>query len=184
MRTLVVTQNMTLDGSIEMLGQWFDPQGRGDMSDLQAELHRQDEHSDALLLGRQTFTDFRGYWRDLPHDTTGISNSLNEQQKFVVSRTLTDPDWKNTTVLSGDPLAEVRTLKEQHGRDIVVTGSITLTQAVVEAGLVDEYRLFVYPVVQGRGRRLTAEGVELPDLQLLDTKAFKSGVVLLRYAKA
>ena len=184
MRPLVVTQNMTMDGSIEMLGDWFNPQGRGDMSDLQAELHRQDEHCDALVLGRQTFIDFRGYWRDLPNDTTGVSDSLNAQQKFVVSRTLTDPDWQNTTVLSGDPIAEVRSLKEQDGREIVITGSITLTHAVIQAGLVDEYRLFLYPAAQGRGKRLTAEGVEIPSLQLLDTKPFKGGVVLLRYATA
>ena len=184
MRTLVVTQNMTVDGSIEMLGDWFNPQGRGDTSDLQAELHRQDEQSDALLLGRQTFMDFRGYWRDLADDTTGISGSLTAQHKFVVSRTLTDPDWQNTTVLSGDPITEVRGLKEQDGRDIVITGSITLTHAVVRAGLVDEYRLFVHPAVQGRGKRLTAAGDELPALRLLDSKTFNAGVVLLRYAAA
>lgn len=182
MRTLVVTQNMTLDGSIEMLGDWFDPQGRGETSDLQAELHAQVKGSDALLLDRQTFTDFRGYWRDLEGDTTGISDSLNAQQKYVVSRTVTDPEWQHTTVLSGDPVSEIRALKQQSGRDIVMTGSITLTHAAVRAGLVDQYRLFVHPAGQGRGRRLVPDGVELPSLRLLEAKPFVSGVVLLRYA--
>jgi hypothetical protein len=71
-----------------------------------------------------------------------------------VSSTMTDPEWQNSTVLSGDPVEEVRALKEQSGQDIVVTGSITLCHTLIRAGLVDEYRLFVYPVVQGRGRRL------------------------------
>jgi dihydrofolate reductase len=183
MRTLAITQNMTLDGSIEMLGGWFDPQ-REDTSDVQAEMARQDEQSDALLLGRQTFLDFRGYWRDLTNDTSGVKGPLDAQQKYVVSSTLTDPEWQNTTVLSGDPLTEVRNLKEHEGQDIIVTGSIRLTHALVEAGLVDEYRLFVNPVVQGRGRRLTAEGVELPELRLRESRPFSSGIVLLRYATA
>ena len=184
MRRLVVTQNMTVDGSIEMLGDWFDPQGQGDTGDLTAEMHRQDDESDALLLGRQTFTDFRGYWRDLTADTTGISASLNDQRKYVVSRTLTDPEWQNSTVLSGDPVSEIRTLKEQPGRDIVITGSITLTHAAIEAGLVDEYRLFVHPAAQGGGRRLVPDGTPLPDLRLIEAKPFTSGVVLVRYSSS
>jgi dihydrofolate reductase len=184
MRTLAVTQDVTADGSIEMITDWFDPQGKGDMSDINAELFKQDERSDALLLGRQTFTDLRGYWRDLADDRTGISDSLNAQHKYVVSSTLTDPEWQNTTVLSGDPVGEVRALKEQPGRDIIVTGSIRLTHALIEAGLVDEYRLFVYPVVQGRGRRLMPDGAPEGDLRLLESKSFVSGIVLLRYAHA
>ena len=184
MRRLVVTQNMTVDGSIEMLGDWFDPQGQGDTRDLTAEMHRQDDESDALLLGRQTFTDFRGYWRDLTGDTTGISASLSDQRKYVVSRTLTDPEWQNSTVLSGDPVSEIRTLKEQPGKDIVIAGSITLTHAAIEAGLVDEYRLFVYPAAQGGGRRLVPDGTPLPDLRLIETKPFASGVVLVRYSSS
>lgn len=183
MRKLVITQNITLDGSIEMIGDWFDPQGQGDadVSDLSRELRRQDEDADAILLGRQTFEDFRGYWRDLADDTTGVSDSLNQMQKYVVSSTLTDPDWEPTTVLTGDIPAEVAALKQASGKDIVVTGSITLTHALIESGLVDEYRLFVYPVVQGRGRRLFPDGFELAELELLDSRSFEGGVTLLRY---
>lgn len=182
MRTLAVTQNITADGSIEMLGDWFDPQGQGDMADLQEENRRQDAQADALLVGRHTFESFRGYWRDLPDDTTGISDYLNGVAKYVVSTTLTDPDWERTTVLAGDPVTEVRALKEQPGRDIVLTGSIRLTHTLITAGLVDEYRLFVYPTVQGRGRRLFPEGADVTALQLLDARSFASGIVLLRYA--
>ena len=99
MRTLAITQNITLDGSVEMLGDWFDAQGQGDVSDLIEENHRQDAAADAFLCGRQTFLDLRGYWRDLDGDTTGVSDYLNAVQKYVVSSTLDDPAWSRTTVL-------------------------------------------------------------------------------------
>lgn len=183
MRKLVVTQNISLDGSIEFLTDWFTAQGQTqvDEGDQIAEIHRQDSTADALLVGRRTFTDFRGYWRDLTDDPSGISDYLNGVQKYVVSSTLTDPDWQHTTVLGGDPLDAIRRLKEQPGQDIVLTGSISLAHAVIEAGLVDEYRLFVYPSVQGRGRPLFPVGVEIPRLRLLETTSFRNGVVLTRY---
>ena len=94
-----------------------------------------------------------------------------------------DPQWQNTTVLSGDPVHQVRALKEQQGQDIVITGSISLCHTLIDAGLVDEYRLFVYPVVQGRGRRLFSDGFELAKLRLLESRAF-GDIVYLRYAAA
>ncbi len=184
MRKLAITQNITVDGSIEMLDDWFDPRGQGevDNSDLFEEIHRQDVRSDALLVGRQTFEDLRGYWPTLSEDPTGIAEYLNAVAKYVVSNTLIDPQWQHTTVLSGDPIAQVQALKDAPGRDIVVTGSISLCYALINAGLVDEYRLFVYPVVQGRGRRLFPEGFRLPRLGLLDAKAFRGGVTYNCYA--
>lgn len=184
MRTLAITQNITLDGSIEMLGNWFDPGDQTDNSDLLDELHRQDRNADAFLTGRRTFEDLRGYWPLQTDDQTGITEYLNQVQKYVVSRTMTDPQWRNSTILSGDPVGEIRALKEQPGRDIVVTGSISLCHTLIEAGLVDEYRLFVYPAVQGRGRRLFPDGYELPKLNLLDAKSFRSGIAFSRYARA
>ena len=183
MRTLVVTQSMTVDGSIELLGDWFQPRGQADtdQSDLIAELRRQDSTADAFLTGRRTFEDLRGYWPDLAEDTTGISRYLNTVHKYVVSSTITDPQWQNSTVLSGDPIREIGALKQQPGQDIVVTGSITLCHTLIKAGLVDEYRMFVYPAVQGRGRRLFPDGFELAKLTLLEAKSFRSGVTFSRY---
>ena len=181
MRKLVNTENITLDGSIEMLGDWFEPQGQGDMSDLMEEIHRQDAEADGLLVGRQTFEDLRGYWPQQTDDKTGITDYLNKVDKYVVSSTMTDPAWHNSTVLSGDPVEEVRRVKEGPGKDIVLTGSITLTHALIPAGLVDEYRLFVYPVVQGRGRRLFPDGYQIPRLTLVRSQPFSSGVALLVY---
>lgn len=186
MRTLAITQNVTLDGSIEMLGDWFDPQGQGDVdnSDLLAELHRQSSTADGFLAGRQTFEDLRGYWPKLAGDPTGVSDYLDRVQKYVVSSTMTDPQWQNSTILSGDPIAAVRALKERPGQDVVVTGSIALCHALIGAGLVDEYRLFVVPVVQGRGRRLFPDGYELSTLRLLEATSFRNGITYSRYASS
>ena len=185
-RILAITENITLDGSVEMLTDWFDPtrQGETDKSDLLEEEQRQGSEADALLVGRRTFEAFREYWPKQTDDATGISAYLNRVQKYVVSSTLTDPQWENSTVLSGDPVESVRALKQEDGKDIVLTGSIRLAHTMIEAGLVDEYRLFVYPTVQGRGLRLFPDGYEVSRLRLVDSKAFRSGVTLQRYAPA
>ena len=184
MRTLAITQNITLDGSIEMLDPWFDAQTQGDMADLLAEQRRQRETVDTLLCGRRTFTTLRSYWRDLANDTTGISDYLNRVDKRVVSSTLTDPDWDRATVLAGNPGEQIQALKEQPGKDIVLTGSINLTHTLITAGLVDQYRLFVYPAVQGRGRRLFPDVYETSQLRLLSSMSFHGGIALLTYTCA
>ncbi len=181
MRKLVITQNITLDGSIEMLDDWFDPQLQDE--DLLKESHRQDSQADALLVGRQTFEDFRGYWPKQTDDATGVTAYLNQVAKYVVSATMTDPQWENSTVLAGDPVELVTALKSRPGKDIVLTGSISLAHALIGGGLVDEYRLFVYPTVQGRGRRLFPDGASISKLTLVEVpKSFRSGITLLRYA--
>jgi dihydrofolate reductase len=181
MRKLVITENITLDGSIEMLDDWFDPQLQDD--ELLEETHRQDAQADAMLLGRQTFEDFRGYWPKQSYDATGITDYLNSVSKYVVSSTMTDPEWKNSTVLTGDPVQRAQALKAEPGKDIVLTGSIGLAHTLIAAGVVDEYRLFVYPAVQGRGRRLFPDGKSIPTLTLAEPpKSFPSGITLLRYA--
>jgi dihydrofolate reductase len=181
MRKLVITQNATLDGSVEMLDDWFDPQLQDD--ELLAETRRQDSAADALLLGRQTFEDFRSYWPHQSGDATGITDYLNGVAKYVVSSTVTEPAWQNSTVIAADPVDRIDDLKRQPGKDIVLTGSITLAHTVIAAGLVDEYRLFVYPAIQGRGRRLFPDGVAIPRLRLVEPAvSFDSGISLLRYA--
>ncbi|MCK0093208.1 dihydrofolate reductase family protein [Rhodococcus sp. HNM0563] len=179
MRTLAITQNITLDGAIEMLGDWFDPMGQD--PELLDATRSQSEDSDAILLGRRTFEDFRSFWPEQTDDHTGITDELNRIEKYVVSSTLADPRWQHSTVLTGDWIARVAALKEQEGQDIVVTGSIMLTHGLIESGLVDEYRLFVYPIVQGRGRRLFPDGYEATGLQLIEARGFRNGVSLLRY---
>ena len=180
MRSLIITQNITVDGSIEMLGDWFDPQAHD--GELTAELRRQDETADALLLGRQTFEDFRGYWPDQTDDPSGVADYINSVAKYVVSTTMTDPAWNNSTVLSGDPVEQVRALKAVPGGDIVATGSIALCHTLIGAGLVDEYRLFIYPVVQGGGRRLFPDGTTFSGLRpAAPPMAFPCGVTLVSW---
>jgi dihydrofolate reductase len=181
MRKLVITQNMTLDGSVEMLDDWFDPQLQDE--DLLEESHRQDSQADALLVGRHTFEDFRGYWPKQTDDPTGVTDYLNRVAKYVVSSTMSDPEWDNSTVLAGDPVAQTKNLKSQPGKDIVLTGSISVAHALIAGGVVDEYRLFIYPTVQGRGRRLFPEGTAIGKLTLAESpRSFRSGITLLRYA--
>jgi dihydrofolate reductase len=181
MRKLVVTENVTLDGVMDMAGGWFDPLNEDvDQSDLTAATAEHREAADALLVGRNTFESFRGFWPKQKNDPTGVSDYLNAVDKYVVSTTLHDPGWKNSTVLRGPVVDEVQALKERPGRDIVATGSTQLVHALIAAGLVDEYRLFVFPVVVGRGARLF-ESADI-ELSLLETRPFVSGAVLLRYA--
>jgi dihydrofolate reductase len=183
MRKLVVTENITLDGVIDMSEGWFDPLNEDvDQSDITAANTEHREAADALLVGRNTFEAFRGFWPQQTDDPTGVSDYLNAVNKYVVSSTLNDPGWKNSTVLRGPVISEVQKLKEAPGRDIVATGSTQLVHALIAAGLVDEYRLFVFPVVVGRGARLF-ESANVK-LKLLETRPFVSGAVLLRYAEA
>jgi dihydrofolate reductase len=183
MRDLIVTENITLDGVIEAVDDWFAPAGgdsEADHSDVEALIGEHMRAADAFLVGRKTFVQMRGYWPQQTGDTTGISDYLNRVSKYVVSSTLDDPEWEHTTVLRGAARDEIEALKAQPGKDIVTTGSITLVHDLIAAGLVDEYRLFVYPVVLGRGRRLF-EQAKLPTLRLVETRPFRSGIVLLRY---
>ena len=182
MRSLIITQNVTLDGSVEMLEEagWFDPQSQDD--ELLAEMNRQDSTADALLVGRRTFEDLRGYWPEQTGDATGVTDYLNTVAKFVVSSTMTDPEWDNSTILAGDPVEHARELKAADGGDIVVTGSITLCHALIAANVVDEYRLFTYPFVQGGGRRLFPDGAMISGFTpAARPLSFPSGVVLTRW---
>ena len=184
MRKLVVTENITLDGVIDASEGWFAPAGEEevDQSDINEALLEQAGAADALLLGRVTFEELRGYWPLRTDDETGVTDYLNNVSKYVVSSTMKDPEWERSTVLPGDLEGNVRDLKAKAGKDIVVTGSITLVHELIPLGLVDEYRLFVYPVVLGRGARLFEDGTSVPKLTLVESRPFRSGVVLTSYS--
>lgn len=178
MRKLIVTENMSLDGVIDAAGDWFGPADGGD--DLLAVMREHDATADAVLLGRKTYAEFASYWPLQTDDTTGITDYLNRTQKYVVSSTLARADWQNSTLLPGPLADEIDALKRQPGQDIVATGSIALVHGLAGARLVDTYRLFVFPVVVGRGRQLFPEG-SAANLKLTDTRTFRSGIVLLTY---
>jgi dihydrofolate reductase len=182
---LVITENITLDGVIDATGGWFAPAGdeEVDTSDVLAAVRAEMAREDALLLGRVTFEEFRGYWPGQTEDATGIADHLNRVPKHVLSRTLDDPGWANTTILRGPLEQEVRRLKAEPGNTLGVTGSISVIRQLIAAGLVDEYRLYVHPVVLGRGARLF-EDAALPRLRPVDVRPFRSGVVLMTYRSA
>ena len=175
---LIVTENITLDGVIDASEGWFAPAGDDeDTSDIEAALGEHMAEGNAVLLGRTTFEEMRGFWPHQHDDTTGVRDHLDRTQKYVVSTTMETPGWENSSVLRS--LDEVAELK--HERDLQVTGSMTLVRGLIAAGLVDAYRLFVYPVVLGRGFRLFEDATSVPELELTDCRPFRSGVVLMSY---
>ncbi len=182
MRDLIITQNITLDGVIANDSSWFGPAAQdGDFADVNEALMAQAHASDAFLVGRTTFEEMRGYWPQQLDDATGVTDHLNRVAKYVVSATIEDPEWKGTTILRGPLDDDIRALKSAKGSDIVVTGSIQLCHALIDAGLVDEYRLFTYPHVEGAGRRLFENHTTMPALRLAQVQEFRSGLLLTRY---
>ena len=182
-RRLVITENITLDGVVENDGTWFDPTEDSDRGrELAAVTAEHAAASDGFLVGRTTFEEMRGFWPQQSDDQTGVTDHLNQVAKYVVSTTLCDPGWEGTTVLrGGDALDdEIRTLTESPGLNIVLTGAITLAGTLLQHNLVDELRLFVYPVVVGHGRRLFPDDWTADGLQLLEQRPLHD-VVLLRY---
>ena len=178
MRTLIVTENVTLDGFVSPIGDWFSPSGDDD--ELSATSTAHGEAADALVLGRITYDEFASYWPHQANDETGITEYLNGVDKYVVSTTLDRADWVNTTIISSSVVAELASLKDRPGKDIVITGSVALVHSLLPTGIVDQVRLFVYPVVQGHGRRLFPDDLPL-GVELVETKSFESGVVLSTY---
>ena len=188
MARLVVSQFVTVDGVMEDPGgaEGFDRGGWAFQFDRGAEgdKFKVDEvmASDALLLGRVTYEGFAAAW---PSRTGAFADKFNGMPKFVVSTTLEGAQWNNSTVIKGDVAEEVATLKQRPGGDILVNGSATLARTLAEDGLVDEYRLMVFPVALGRGKRLFEDVSDSTALRLVDTKQVGSdGVLILIYQPA
>ena len=189
MGRIVVTEFVSLDGVVEAPGGgenfkhggWSFEISRGEEGDT----FKLDEtmSSEALLLGRVTYEGFAAAWPSRT-DEFGFADKFNSMPKYVVSSTLTDPEWNNTTVLKGDVAAEVATLKERHDGDIVVHGSPQLVQTLVERDLVDEYRLMVFPVVLGSGKNLFGETTDKKSLRLVSSQLVGDGVAILVYQPA
>jgi dihydrofolate reductase len=137
--------------------------------------------AEALLLGRVTYEGFAEAW---PSREGEFADKFNTMPKYVVSSTLEEPEWNNSTVLKGDVADEVGKLKQEQEGDIVVHGSPRLVQTLVELDLVDELRLMVFPVVLGTGKRLFGETSDKKPLQLVDSKVVGDGVAILTYEPA
>lgn len=180
MRTLRVVENLSLDGVMQAPEKWAFAYQSADMTEVNRAGMQQ---SDALLLGRVTYQEFASYWPHQSEDPAGMVKYLNSVAKYVVSRALKDPDWSNTTVLSGSLVEQIAQLKAQPGQDITVIGSATLVARLAQAGLVDEYQFWIFPLALGAGRRLFEGSAQVP-MTLVHTQSFDSGVALLTYRPA
>ncbi len=184
MATIIVTEFVSLDGVMEdpggaedfKYGGWTFEIARGEEGDR----FKLDETmaSEALLLGRVTYEGFAAAW---PSREGEFADKFNSMPKYVVSSTLDDPDWTNTTVLRN--LDDVRAVKEEAEGDLDVHGSATLAQSLLEHDLVDELRLMVFPVLLGSGKRLFGETSNKKTLQLKESKIVGDGVAILTYER-
>ncbi len=190
MRKIVVSEFMSLDGVVQApggkdedtdggftQGGWTWPYWHDDIG---AEFFQAMSESDALLLGRKTWQIHGGAFEPMVNDPFG--DAMNAVQKYVVSTTLADASaWRNSTLIKDDVVEQVRALKEQPGKNILMDGSSVLIHTLAQNDLIDEYSLLVYPVVLGGGKKVFADGSRT-NLRLLESKSFPTGVTLMRYA--
>jgi dihydrofolate reductase len=198
MRKVIVSEFLTLDGVMEDPGgaEGFEHGGWSiRLGSEQQERFKFEElaAADALLLGRTTYEGFAAAWPGMMEGYDGpgraelqdYADMMNGYPKHVVSTTLTEPlEWNNAALIKGNVAEEVKRLKEQPGKDILVFGSGELVSTLMEHGLVAEYRLMVFPIVLGSGKRLFGNGLDSTVLRLVDTTAFDSGAVVLTYRPA
>jgi dihydrofolate reductase len=178
MRKVIVSEFLSLDGVMEASEEWQPAYFSDDVAaDLKAEILA----SEALLLGRVTYEIFAAYWPYQIKNESGIADKLNSERKYVVSSTLTKVAWNNSILIQENVTEEVRNLKQQPGGDIRVIGSATLVRSLMETDLIDEYWLMVHPLILGKGMRLFDGRMVKTGLELIESKVFSSGVVLLRY---
>ena len=185
MRRVIVSELMTLDGVIEAPGHEEHRDGRNAWS-LQLTSDDMVKYSidrvfevGACLLGRVTYQMWAAFWPTAPK--SALADRMNALPKYVVSRTLQEALWNNSTLITGDVMAEISTLKQAPGGDILVAGSADLVDSLMKHDLIDEYQLMVHPIVLGSGKRLFRDESDTAHLQLVDSTTFESGVVLLRY---
>ena len=186
MGKIVVSENVTLDGVVQDpagaegfgRGGWVGRVGERGREEAAKLLLDEALGAEAQLFGRRTYEFLATRW---PSRSGELADRLNEMPKYVVSSTLKDPDWNNSTVLAGDVMQEVSKLKQELDGELVVAGSIRLLRALMDHDLVDELRLMVYPVVLGAGERLFGETSDKKPMRLVDTRTIGVGLAFLTY---
>ena len=194
MGTLTINTFLTLDGVMQAPGGpredpsggfehggWLVPYADPDMGQYITDVFAK---IDALLLGRKTYEIFAAHWPRVTDPENHIAVALNTMPKHVVSRTLTKVDWNNSSLIRGDVPSEVAKLKGRYGREISVQGSSQLAQTLIANDLIDEYRLWFYPVVLGTGKRLFGTGTAPAAFTLTGTKTTGTGIVVSTYRRA
>ncbi len=186
MGRIVISENVTLDGVVQdptgeegfRLGGWFAQIGDKDREAWAEVVLDEALGTEAMLLGRRSYEYLAARW---PSRSGALAERLNGKPKYVVSSTLQDPDWNNTTVLDGDVPAAVSKLKQEVNGDIVVAASFQLVHTLMEHDLVDELRLIIYPSVLGAGERLFGATGDKKPLRLVDVRTVGDGLVRLSY---
>ncbi|MGH2792859.1 MAG: dihydrofolate reductase family protein [Actinomycetota bacterium] len=195
MRKLIVQEFLSLDGVMQAPGGPDEDRSGGfehggwqlDYVDeiLGEHVAKGFEAAGGFVLGRKTYDTFAAYWPTASDEVGAVRDPINKLPKYVVSRTLTEPlEWANSSLIIGDVADGIRALKEQDGGDLVLIGSGNLVQTLIAAGLVDEYRLMIYPILLGSGTRLFRDGNEKRPLTLIDSITTSTGVVTATYRPA
>ena len=183
MRKIIVSEWVTLDGvfDADTMEQWFNPYH----SDERAAYITETIHgSEALLLGEVTYEMLASYWPHQKNDAMGPASKLNSMPKYVVSAKLKKAQWNNSNIIKENVVEEITKLKQQPGGDILIPGSATLVESLMETDLVDEYRFLVHPIIMGSGKRFFKDGMQTTRLKLVKTKSLGLGVMLLCYQPA
>jgi dihydrofolate reductase len=175
MRKIVVSEFMSLDGVVEAPDTWQFPFQSEEMGEI---TERQTRDTDAFLLGRSTYDIFASFWPTQTNNEFGVADKLNSAPKYVVSTTLQNADWNNSTQIKS--IEEIRKLKQEGAGIIGITGSVKLVHSLLDAGLIDEIQLLVHPIVLGKGMRLFVDGYH-SSMMLADSKTLPNGVVFLSY---
>ena len=188
-RRLIASEFVTLDGVMEAPGHDQHPDGKNAWAlryagaDQQRYKAEELSEAGAILLGRVTYEIFAAFWPTAPSDE-GFADRMNALPKYVVSKSLTTAGWQNSSIIKGDPAERAAALKQQPGGDILLFGSADLLNSLIDHDLIDEYRFMVFPVVLGSGKRLFRDATDITHLQLVDARAFESGVAVLTYRPA
>jgi dihydrofolate reductase len=183
MRKVVAAEFVSLDGVMESPDKWHFPYFDEEMGQAVGEGFAT---SDAMLMGRVNYEEWAAYWPQQDPEENPIAATMNGRRKYVVSTTLEEPlEWSNSTLIKGNEFAEeIGNLKEQEGKDIVISGSGTLVRSLLRDGLLDELKLMIHPIVVGSGKRLFEEAEEQTNLELVDARTFSTGVLYLTYRPA
>jgi dihydrofolate reductase len=180
MRRIIAGLFISLDGVVEAPETWHFPYFNDEMGEAVA---AQAAQSDTMLLGRKTYEEFAAYWPNQSSDVP-FADVMNGTPKLVASTTLDHVDWQNSTLIEGDVVEALTRIKQEPGRDISITGSPTLVRSLLAAGVLDELRLLVHPIVVGHGKRLFADTDASIPLRLAESRSFKTGVLALTYVPA
>ncbi|MCI0708595.1 MAG: dihydrofolate reductase family protein [Chloroflexi bacterium] len=180
MKKIVVSEGVSLDGVFEAqtMGQWAQPFSSDEKDEHVRELILE---SDALLLGRTTYDGHAYYWPSLKNNEYGIADRMNSMSKYVVTSTPLQTQWNNSTIINGNVVEEIARLKQQPGQNILIQGSATLVEALMQADLIDEYHFMVHPVIVGSGKRFFKDGMGMSKLKLVESKPINHGIVVMSY---